>query len=936
MELDAFIDSGFLNLSFIEELYTSYKSDPNSVDVSWKTMFAKLENPISISQGEGLHAKQSTLQQPETETDSTGDLRIFNLINAYRTYGHLQAKTNPLETNSRQDPHQLSLEISGFSENDLALRFPSGDLFNSPDASLADIITALKAIYCGSIGVEYMGFLNPELETWLQQHIEPSRFKNELSLEEKQMILQHLNKSELFESFLHTKYVGQKRFSLEGGETLIPILASLIDIGASLGIEEFILGMAHRGRLNVLCNILDKSYADIFSEFEEGHAPLSVEGSGDVKYHKGFNSETKTVHGHKIKIILTPNPSHLEAVGPVVEGQVRARQDLRTFEKGQNSIIPILIHGDAALSGQGVVYETLQMYKLEGYKTGGTIHIVVNNQIGFTTIPEDARSTTYCTDIARAFGAPIFHVNVEDPEGCIYATHLAVELRQKFHCDVFIELNCYRKYGHNEGDEPAFTQPLEYQQIRKKRPVRELYRDYLVQQGVLKEKAESLENDFKKGLQDALHDLKTLNKAPAEKVTQQLPRAKDNGIFQHVQTGVPRAILQQVAERICFIPNTLTVHPKLAALTKERLSMIKEDKDARLVDWGMAELLAYGTLLWEGNSVRLSGQDSCRGTFSHRHAMLMDQVKEQGYIPLQHLKPDQGHFDVFNSFLSEYAVLGFEFGYSIANPDCLVIWEAQFGDFANGAQIIIDQFISTAEQKWNQKFDLTLLLPHGYEGQGPEHSSARIERFLTLAGDNNMQIVQPTTPAQFFHVLRRQMLRELRKPLIVFTPKGLLRHPSCVSKVEDFTQGSFLEILDDPMPSKKPKKLVLCSGRIYYDLIAIREKKPTASMAIIRFEQLYPLDVVRIKDLLEKYAGFEECFWVQDEPSNMGAWDFIRPLLRELMPKGIDPIYIGRQRSASPATGSHAMHKQENTNIINALFGKEEPTIFEIAGQRKS
>lgn len=928
MEPDAFIHSGFLNLPFFEEMYDSYKKDPNNVDISWRTLFSKLDSSVYPKSSVPLKSESSTLPT------LTGDLRIFNLINAYRTYGHLLAKTNPLELSSKLAPYQLSLEASGFTEHDLSSSFPSGNLFTTPEVPLNEIIHALKATYCGTVGVEYMGFLSPELESWLQQHIEPSRFKIDLSLEQKQTILQLLNKSELFESFLHTKYVGQKRFSLEGSETLIPMLASIIDVGASLGLEEFILGMAHRGRLNVLCNILDKSYADIFSEFEEGYVPASIEGSGDVKYHKGFYSEAKTVHGHNIKIILTPNPSHLESVGPVVEGQVRARQDLRTFEKGQNTIIPILIHGDAAISGQGIVYETMQMYKLEGYKTGGTIHIVVNNQIGFTTVPEDSRSTIYCTDIARAFGAPIFHVNVEDPEGCVYATQLAVELRQKFHCDVFLELICYRKYGHNEGDEPAFTQPLEYQQIRKKRPVRELYRDHLVQQGILKN-AEALETEFKKGLQDALQGLKQ-GKESIQKVSQQLPSAKDNGILQHVQTGVPKATLQQVAERICFIPENLTIHPKLTALTKERLSMVKEGVGSRPVDWGMAELLAYGSLLWERISVRLSGQDSCRGTFSHRHAMLMDQVKEQGYIPLKHLKSDQGRFDVYNSPLSEYAVLGFEFGYSIGNPDCLVIWEAQFGDFANGAQIVIDQFISTAEQKWNQKFDLTLLLPHGYEGQGPEHSSARIERFLTLAGDNNMQIVQPTTPAQLFHVLRRQMLRELRKPLIVFTPKGLLRHPACVSKIDEFTQGSFLEILDDPKPSKKPGKLVFCSGRIYYDLIAVREKMPTVSLAIIRIEQLYPLDVERLKSLLEKYAGFKECFWVQDEPSNMGAWNFIRPILRELMPKGIDPMYIGRLRSASPATGSHVVHKQEHTYIINTLFGKEDPTIFEIAGQQKA
>lgn len=922
MNLNTLIENGFINLPFLEELFASYKQNPENVDPSWRSVFASLESARDL---------EPAIRYPTQKVHPEADLRICNLIDAYRSHGHLLAKTNPLvPAHKTEEPHQLKIDSFGIADSELSSLVPSCGFFDEPQVPLVDLIDALRATYCDKIGVEYMGFLSPELEQWLQQHIEPKRFRINLSIDQKQMILQHLNKSELFESFLHTKYVGQKRFSLEGAETLIPIMAAILDTGAAMGLEEFVLGMAHRGRLNVLSNIMDKSYADIFSEFEEGYIPASVEGSGDVKYHKGFYSEVKTVHGHKIKITLTPNPSHLESVDAVVEGQVRAKQDLLSFDVGQNKIVPILIHGDAAISGQGVVYETLQFYRLEGYKTGGTIHIVINNQIGFTTIPEDSRSTTYCTDIARAFGAPIFHVNAEDPEGCIYATNLAVELRQKFHCDVFIELTCYRKYGHNETDEPAFTQPLEYQQIRKKKHIREIYRDDLINQGILEKKViEDLEAEFKQALQDAQKGLKI----PAKKSQEELlPSAKDSGIFQHIQTGVQRATLQEIAKRICFIPEGLTIHPKLVTLTKERLAM---GEGTRPIDWGMGELLAYGSLLWEGRRIRLSGQDSCRGTFSHRHAVLMDQVKEQGYIPLKHLKPDQGVFDVYNSPLSEYAVLGFEFGYSIGNSDALVLWEAQFGDFANGAQIIIDQFISTAEQKWNQKFSLTLLLPHGYEGQGPEHSSARLERFLTLAGDNNMQIVQPTSPAQLFHLLRRQVLRPLRKPLVVFTPKGLLRLPACVSQLDDFTRGSFQEILDDPSPPKSAKRLVLCTGRIFFDLIAAREKSPSSDIAIVRLEQLYPLDIDRLKSLIDKYAGFKECFWVQDEPSNMGAWDFIRPLLRDVLPKGLEPIYVGRSRSASPATGSHTVHKTEHDNIINALFGKEKPsTIFEIAGKK--
>lgn len=948
------------NLDYIENFYEKYQKDPQSVDASWRKFFEEFETvkevPLdtTISQEKSsdielpssprlspvIHAEEiregrSVIYYPKLEITTPGDLRVYNLINAYRTYGHLLAKINPIAVHETQELQQLNYETFGFIKQDLSEHFPTCGLLPEETAPLLEIINVLKDTYCDKIGVEYMGLQSPELENWLQQHIEPNRFKNNLNIDQKRMILQHLNKSELFESFLHTKYVGQKRFSIEGGETLIPILAAVIDKGATLGLEEFIIGMAHRGRLNVLSNILDKSYADVFYEFEEGYIPASVEGTGDVKYHKGFYSAIETVHGHKVKIVLTPNPSHLESVDPVVEGQVKAKQVLRGDDINQEKVVPILIHGDAAIASQGVVYETLQMFKLDGYSTGGTIHVVINNQIGFTTLPKDGRSTPYCTDIARAFGSPVFHVNAEDPEGCVYATNLAVELRQKFHCDVFIDLNCYRKYGHNESDEPAFTQPLEYQIIRKKKPIREIYRDMLINQGVLeKYMAETLEEEFKNGLQAALKGSK-ISSAEGKNAEKAMPE-KTVDLFKHVQTGVPIATLQEIGERICFVPQDFTIHPKLAGLIKERRAMLNVGEGARPIDWGMGELLAYGSLLWDGFSVRLSGQDSCRGTFSHRHALLMDQVKEQGYIPLKHLKPRQGRFDIYNSPLSEFGVLGFEFGYSIASPNALVLWEAQFGDFGNGAQVIIDQFIASAEQKWGQKLSLTLLLPHGYEGQGPEHSSARIERFLSLCGNDNMQVVNPTTPAQFFHAIRRQSLRDIKKPLIVFTPKGLLRHPACVNTLEDLSKGSFLEILDDPKPPKKAKRMVFCSGRIFYDLLAERNKTATDDMAIIRIEQLYPLDVESIKTILEKYKGFNEFYWVQDEPSNMGAWDFLRPIFRHLLPKGMETIYVGRARSASPAAGSHALHKKEHAAIINALFGKKEPSIFDIAGQFKA
>lgn len=955
MDLNALINSGCLSLSALEEKYDLYKQDPSSVDASWRAYFDQLDaasetsirqpssrslpTPTTASPAAPLLPPQeisgrSVLYHPIVEIKNIAEGRICNLVEAYRTYGHLFTNTNPLATQPTEEPYQLKLESLGFTKQDLSMEFPICGILKDENAPLLDIINTYKAIYCDKIGFEYMGLLNKDLEKWVQEHIESSRFRPELPMEQKQMILQHLNKSELFESFLHTKYVGQKRFSLEGAETLIPMLASLIDSGAATGVVEYVIGMAHRGRLNVLCNIFDKSYADIFSEFEEGYVPASIEGSGDVKYHKGFYSEVKSVHGHEVKLTLTPNPSHLEAVDPVVEGQARARQDLIGDDLHREKVIPILIHGDAAVSGQGIVYETLQFSRLDGYTTGGTIHLIVNNQIGFTTLPKDSRSTHYCSDIAHAFGAPVFHVNAEDPEGCIYATNLAVELRQKFHCDVFIELNCYRKYGHNEGDEPAFTQPLEYQIIRKKKPIREIYRDALISQGVLEQHmVEKLEQEFKNSLQEAQNLKKESSTLPEEPSDLS---AKNEAIFQPVETGVSKKTLQEIGTRLCTIPQGFTLHAKIAALNKDRLAMLKEGEGSKPIDWGMGESLAYGSLLWEGIPIRISGQDCCRGTFSHRHALLVDQVKEQGYIPLKHLKEPQGRFEIYNSSLSEYGVLGFEFGYSVANPAALVIWEAQFGDFCNAAQVTIDQFISTAESKWGQKFRLTLFLPHGYEGQGPEHSSGRIERFLTLAGDNNIQVVNPTTPAQLFHLLRRQAMRTLLKPLVVFTPKGLLRHPSCVSSLNDLTQGTFKEILEDPSAPKRPKRLLLCSGRFYYDLNAEREKLGIENIMIVRIEQLYPLDVESLKAIFSKCSGLKECTWVQEEPSNMGAWTYMRPILREILPKEIELSYVGRTRSASPATGSHAVHKQEHQAIMEAIFSQKEPSYIDAGAQFKA
>ncbi len=901
MKSEDLIDSGCQNPSLFEEMYARYLQDPTSVDASWRKIFGALDSvPESI-----------TTSSPESET-SCDAWRLCNLIEAYRMYGHLCAKTNPLSTSPISEPNELSLEHLGFNRLDLSRNFPTHGFLKEQEAPLVAIVDALKATYCDKIGIEYMGLENPVMEKWLQQRIESNHFKNNFTVDQKRKILEYLNKSEVFESFLHTKYVGQKRFSLEGAETLIPMLATLLEEGTACGAEEYFIGMAHRGRLNVLCNIFNKSYADVFSEFDEGYVSTSSEGTGDVKYHKGFYSEVEIKPGKRVKVTLTPNPSHLEAVDGVVEGEVKARQILCNDDK-QEKIIPILIHGDGALSGQGIVYETLQLSRLEGYSTGGTIHIVINNQIAFTTLPKDSRSTRYCTDIARAFEAPVFHVNAEDPEGCVYAVKLAIALRQKFHCDVFIDLNCYRKYGHNEGDEPFFTQPLEYQFIRKKKNIRELYLDTLIgERHIERQMADTLQAEFKSLLESSMQKNKISNEKKEEK------KKENRASVQKPTTAVPLKTLEEVGQQMCALPSDLTVHPKIASLLKERVAMVKDGKP---IDWGMGELLAYATLLVEKIDVRLSGQDSCRGTFSHRHASLVDQAKENRYVPLRFLRPSQGRFDVYNSSLSEYAVLGFEFGYSAVNLGALVIWEAQFGDFCNGAQIIIDQFIVASEQKWGQQSALTLFLPHGYEGQGPEHSSARMERFLSLAGHDNVRIVIPTTPVQLFHLLRRQALSSSRKPLIVFTPKALLRHPKCVSSLTDFTQGEFQEVLLDPNPPKVVRRLVFCTGRVFYDLIAEREKQGIDDCMIVRIEQLYPLDTVKIKSVIEKQK-VKECLWVQEEPSNMGAWGYIRPLISELLPDGIKLSYVGREQSASTAVGSHATHKKELAEILEAFAKK--------------
>ncbi len=871
----------FSNLDYLDQLYKAYKADPQSVEPSWKSFFEGWELASSLKAPSG----------------ATPELRVYHLIQAYRTYGHLSALIDPIAVQPPQEAPELSLERYGFKKEELDLPFPTCGFIKEEQAPLKAILEALKKTYCGYVGIEYMGLHTPELEAWMQKKIEPG-FPLPFTAEEKIGILDDLNRSEIFEIFLHTKYTGQKRFSLEGGESFIPMLGMILEAACEEGVSEAVLGMAHRGRLNVLANIMNKSYASIFYEFEESYMPEVLEGTGDVKYHRGFTGHLTTKKGKIIHVTLAANASHLESVDPIVEGQARAKQEV----SGKKEIIPILVHGDAALSGQGVVYETLQMGKLNGYGTGGTIHIVINNQIGFTTLPKDSRSTHYCTDIALSFGAPVFHVNAEKPEECVYAAKLAFELRQKFHCDVFIDLNCYRKYGHNEGDEPAFTQPVQYKIIRSKSSIRTLYRDSLLSQNILTSKqAEEFETKFKTGLQNALDSI------PKQTAPLPISPVKENS----PSTSVPSQTLISLTEDFCTVPPGFNLHPKIQKLLNDRLQMVHADPTSPTVDWAMAEHLAFASLIAEGIHVRLSGQDSRRGTFAHRHAVWIDQVSGNRYYPLSHLKTGKAPFDVFNSHLSEFAVVGFEFGYSLSYPKALVIWEAQYGDFANGAQVMFDIYLAASEQRWTTRSGLTLFLPHGYEGGGPEHSSARIERCLQLCGENNMCVANCTTPAQIFHLLRYQAMRTPPKPLIIFTPKGILRHKQCVSPMKEFSEGTFEEILDDPKNPLKPKRLILCSGRVYFDLLEANKRD---DITILRLEQLYPFCQEKLLSLISKYKGFQECFWVQEEHSNMGPWEYIRPILEESLKRPIR--YVGRGRSAATAAGSHALHQQQQDKLM--------------------
>ncbi len=902
--MESFSYLGNADPSAIEQLYNQYLKDPLSVEPDWARFFEGFD----FARKNYAESSDSIPQEVQKE------FRVINLINGYRSRGHLFTKTNPVRERRKYFPTN-DIEHFGLTPEDLETTFVAGNEIGIGPAKLKDIIAHVDATYCQSVGAEYMYIRSPEVIKWLQEKMEGSKNTPSFSIEQKKRILQKLNEAVAFENFLHIKFTGQKRFSLEGAETLIPAIDAVIEAGAEKGIKEYVLGMAHRGRLNVLANILNKTYEDIFTEFE-GNEFDENSFDGDVKYHLGFSSDITTNSGKKVHLSLTPNPSHLEAVDPIVQGIVRAKLD--TQSGSVDDIAPILIHGDAAIAAQGVVYEVIQMSQLKGYGTGGTIHLVVNNQIGFTTNYIDGRSSTYCTDVAKVTLSPVFHVNGDDVEALVYTIQLAMEYRQKFHRDVFIDILCYRKYGHNEGDEPRFTQPLLYKAISKHKNPREVYNEKLQSQGQVEANlAKEMEKAFKKMLEQSLDSAKKHDKTRFIKQSEGnwsgLHYAEKGEIENNPDTGVKKSTLVKLGKSIATLPKDKPFFNKTQRLFNERLKMIEE---GTALDWASGELLAYATLLNEGHPVRVSGQDVERGTFSHRHAVVRVEDSEEQYYPLNNISKDQAQLSIYNSLLSEYAVLGFEYGYALSAPQTLVVWEAQFGDFANGAQIIIDQYLSTAEDKWKRMNGLVLLLPHGYEGQGAEHSSARPERFLALCAEENMQVVNCTTPANFFHVLRRQLHRAFRKPLVVLTPKSLLRHPLCTSPLDKFTEGAFTEVLNDDIVNKKQvSRIVFCTGKLYYDLLAYRQEENIGEVALIRIEQLYPFPKTAIDVVIEQYPNAEELIWAQEEPENMGYWSFIQRIW-----KNSKLILVARRESASPATGSHKHHDKEQKQLIKNTF----------------
>jgi 2-oxoglutarate dehydrogenase E1 component len=910
MDKFSFLNSA--HTAYFAELYDQYLQNPDAVEPSWRAFFQGFD--FGIENG-GVQAEDTTVEVPESVKK---EFMVVRLIEGYRTRGHLFTKTNPVRNRRTYSPN-LEVENFGLSQEDLSTVFNAGSIVGIGPSTLSTIVEHLQRTYCDSIGVEYMYIRNVEKKDWIKERLHQNENHPNFTPEQKKVILNKLNQAVSFESFLHTKYVGQKRFSLEGGESLIPALDALINSAADQGVEEFVMGMAHRGRLNTLTNIFGKSPKDIFSEFDGKDYDEQV-FDGDVKYHMGWTAKTApNGNGKSINVNLAPNPSHLETVGAVVEGITRAKMENK-FNGDPSKVLPIVVHGDAAIAGQGIAYEIVQMARLKGYATGGTIHIVVNNQIGFTTNYLDARSSTYCTDVGKVTLSPVMHVNADDVEAVVHAVLFALDFRMKFQADVFIDLLGYRKYGHNEGDEPRFTQPKLYKVIAAHKNPRDIYAEKLLAQGIIDPQyVPNQEEDYKSKLEQNLQisrkEEKTVITPFMEDEWEGFERVDEMGMHPKINTGVDRETLSLVANTLGNLPPDKKFLRKIERLIDDRKKMFYETNS---LDWAMGELLAYGSLLYEGFNVRLSGQDVERGTFSHRHAVLKAESSEEEVVLLNHIAPGkQGKFNVFNSFLSEYGVLGFDYGYAMASPHTLTLWEAQFGDFSNGAQIMIDQYISAAEDKWKTQNGIVLLLPHGYEGQGAEHSSARMERYLQLCAKDNIFVANCTTPANFFHLLRRQMKAHFRKPLVVFTPKSLLRHPKAVSTVEDLVAGAFQKLIPDvEVQPKDAKKLVFCSGKFYYDLLQAREEKNKMDVAIVRLEQLFPLPEDEIQMQIERYKNIEEVVWAQEEPRNMGAWGYLLlhlPQARKMRP-------ATRRYYGSPAAGSAARFRNRHQQVIDYVF----------------
>ena len=919
------------NADYLDSLYEQYMRNPGSVDPRWREYFERLAPAVGSEPSHSVirsaiadRARQAPVALVAAEGQDANNAKqgaVSRLIQIWVNRGHLVARLDPLGLLLRERPKVLTLEYFGLSENDLDTEFFTGSRTDAIPRylKLRDIIALFERIYGGPIGAEFAHVSNSEERLWLQDQFQSGRVHYQFSPEERRNLLWQLTAAEGLERYLHTKYVGQKRFSLEGGDSLIPLMDDLIQRCGVAGVEEVVVGMAHRGRLNMLVNILGKSPSVLFSEFEGKYDASQSKGSGDVKYHKGFSADLRTPSGN-VHVVLAFNPSHLEVVNPVVEGSVRARQERRGDTKGDR-VVPVVIHGDAAFAGQGVVMETMQLSQARGFYTGGTVHIIVNNQVGFTiSNPHDARSTMYCSDVAKMLEAPIFHVNADDPEAVVFVTRLALEYRMRFHKDVVIDLVCYRRHGHNEADEPAATQPVMYGVIRKHPTVRQLYAEKLAADaGVPEDDAASMVEQYRQGLDEGRPQARASLGMIGNKFTVDWSKYSQSDWTERVQTGVDLNRLKALGERITSFPAEITLQARVAQVYANRKKMLAGEMP---LDWGCAETLAYASILEDGSSVRLCGQDAGRGTFFHRHSVLHDQKYGQTYIPLQHVKERQPRFQVIDSVLSEEAVMGFEYGYSTTEPDALVIWEGQFGDFANGAQVIIDQFISSGEAKWGRLCGLTLFLPHGYEGQGPEHSSARLERFLQLCAEMNMQVCVPSTPAQMFHMLRRQMLRSIRKPLIVMTPKSLLRHELSVSSLEDLTRSSFATVIgeQEDLPAAQVRRVVFCSGKVYYDLLKARRKENLKDVALVRIEQLYPFPTEEYEAVLKKYSNARELVWCQEEPQNQGAWYNIRHRLQETASGKRDVLYAGRAPAAAPATGLSKLHEAEQATLVEAAL----------------